>query len=295
MCPHNCRANRLEGKLGFCRTDGHYNIASICAHFGEEPVISGDNGICNVFFSHCNMQCSYCQNYQISNKFSKLISSLRDEDVIKKICDLLDSGCHAVGFVSPSHCIIQMVDIIKKINNKGYKPTIVYNTNAYDKVETLKMIEDYVDIYLPDFKYANDNLAYTLSGVKNYVETALNAIGEMIHQKGTLLELNEAEIATKGVIIRHLVLPHCTSNSKKVLQLIAENFGNKLPISLMSQYYPNPQVKNISEINSFVEPKAYNEVVAYLDYLRFENGWVQEIDSNHTYRPDFDRKHPFES
>ena len=294
MCPHNCKINRLDGKLGFCRTDIHYNIASVCAHKGEEPVISGDNGICNVFFSHCNMQCKYCQNFQISDKFSKINTTLSDEDVIKKICDLLDSGCHALGFVSPSHCIVQMVDIINKVNNKGYKPVVVYNSNAYDKVETLAMIESLVDIYLPDFKYANDNLAYSLSGVKNYTQTALNAIGEMIRQKNTILNLNENEIATKGVILRHLVLPNFTSNSKKVLLLIAENFGNKVQISLMSQYYPTPQVKNISEINRYVEKKAYDEVVDYLDYLGFENGWVQEIVSNHNYRPDFDHEHPFE-
>ena len=295
LCPHNCKANRVTGKLGVCLTDTSFNIASICAHKGEEPVISGENGICNVFFYHCNMQCVYCQNFQISKNCTSLNSQYTDKKAIGEICQLLDSGCHALGFVSPSHCIVQMSEIIEKVNIKGFYPVVVYNSNAYDKVETLKMLEKCVDLYLPDFKYADDNLAYQLSGVKNYTLTALKAIEEMIRQKNEILELNDMGLASKGVIIRHLVLPNFIGNSKKVLQTIADKFGNNIHISLMSQYFPTPQVMKNNELNSFIDADAYNEIVDFLCDLGFENGFIQEIDSINNYRPDFDKTHPFEN
>jgi len=295
LCPHNCKANRFEGQLGYCCTGKDYSIASICAHKGEEPVISGDNGICNVFFYHCNMQCVYCQNYQISKNCVEINSYYTEKKAVKEICNLLDYGCHALGFVSPSHCIIQMIDIINNVKKNGYNPIVVYNSNAYDKVETLTDVKNVVDVYLPDFKYADDNLAYRLSGVRNYTQTAVEAIKEMISQKSTALELNDKGYASKGIIVRHLILPDFIENSKKVLQTIADNFGNDLHISLMSQYYPTPQVKNNKELNNVIEAQCYNEVVDYLCDLGFENGWIQEIDSIHNYNPDFSKNHPFES
>jgi len=288
-------ADRLNGQSGFCNTGSSYSIASICAHKGEEPVISGEMGICNVFFYHCNMQCLYCQNYQISKNCVKINLHYTEENAVKEVCKILESGCHALGFVSPSHCIVQMIDIIKKVNKNGYNPVVVYNSNAYDKVDTLKIIEKKVDVYLPDFKYADDNLAYKLSGVKNYTQTAVKAIKEMIRQKGTGLELNDNGIASKGIIIRHLVLPHYIENSRKVLQIIADNFGNKVHISLMSQYYPTFQVKDNQTLNKKIESESFDELVDYLYDLGFENGWVQEIDSTNNYIPDFEKEHPFEN
>ena len=294
LCPHNCKANRTEEQYGFCKTGVNYNIASVCVHMGEEPVISGNKGICNIFFGHCNMQCVYCQNYQISNNCTKINTSFSEESILKQICSLLDSGCHAIGFVSPSHAVVQMVEIINKINKQGFNPVVVYNSNGYDKVETLKKIEPFVNIYLPDFKYSDDNLAYKLSGINNYTQTAVNAIREMIKQKGASLEINRKGLAIKGIIIRHLILPHFIENSKKVLQMIADNFGNEVHISLMSQYNPIPQVKENKELNKVINKKNYDEIVDYLTDLGFENGWIQEIDSIHNYNPDFNRKNPFE-
>jgi len=241
------------------------------------------------------MQCVYCQNFQISLNNKNNSSSFSEENTITTITNLLDSGCPALGFVSPSHCIVQMADIIKKVNEKGYKPVVIYNSNGYDKVDTLGMIEKLVDVYLPDFKYADDDLAFKLSGIRDYSSTAVKAISEMITQKGAGLELNENEVAIKGIIIRHLVLPHFIENSKRVLQLIADNFGNEVHISLMSQYYPTTQVKDISELNYTLDSGLFDEVIDFMDNLGFENGWIQELDSKDNYRPDFSKEHPFEN
>ncbi len=294
LCPHECGADRYSKNNGFCNTGASYSVASVCRHTGEEPVISGKNGICNIFFSHCNMQCVYCQNYQISCNKSSIVVQNQEQDVIDKICNLLDSGCHALGFVSPSHCVIQMLDMIKKLHQRKYFPVIIYNTNGYDKTSTLKSLYSLIDVYLPDFKYADDVLAYKYSKVKNYTQTAIHAISEMINQTGVVLQINNKGEASKGVIIRHLVLPGYIENSLNVLRLIAENFGNKVHVSLMSQYYPTIHVKNDCNLNRTLTDKEYDRVVDKLYKLGFENGWVQDISSSNHYVPDFRRANPFD-
>jgi len=293
LCPHECGADRYSQNYGFCRTGTSLSVASVCRHTGEEPVISGNKGICNVFFSHCNMQCLFCQNYQISNNNSPASTLLDDEQLIEAIQKLLDSGCHALGFVSPSHCVVQMIEIVKMLHQKKYKPIIVYNTNAYDKVSTLKMLNPLIDIYLPDFKYADDEVAFKYSGVKNYTQTALAAIKEMIEQRGDTLKLNKNHEAISGLIIRNLVLPGLIENSIKVLRLIAENFGTNIHISLMSQYYPAVQQCRYNELNRTLTENEYRKVVDYLDFLGFDNGWVQDISSSNNYVPDFSNDKPF--
>jgi len=287
-------ANRIKAASGFCKTGAAYPVASICAHKGEEPPISGEKGICNVFFSHCNLQCLYCQNYQISLNTNVAQSAFTENEAISKIVSLLKNGCHALGFVSPSHAVPQMLDIIEQINKKGLYPIVVYNTNAYDKIETLLLVKNSVDVYLPDFKYADDALAFELSGVKNYTQTALNAVEEMLNQKGTELVMNNRGEALKGVIIRHLVLPGYISNSIKVLKLINKHFGNRVYMSLMAQYAPNKFVTNHPFLCNKLDENSYNSVVNCLDDLGFENGWVQNPDSSTCYNPDFDKTHPFE-
>ena len=208
LCPRNCHANRLAGKTGYCKSDASFNIASICIHRGEEPAISGTDGICNIFFDHCNLQCIYCQNHQISNNSSNRTIHHADLDkVISRITAILDLGINRVGFVSPSHFIPQMKVIINIIQSLGYKPVWVYNTNGYDKPETLRTLEGIIDVYLPDFKYRDSGLARKYSGAGDYPEIAAKALREMYRQKGAALIVDDNHAAESGIIVRHLVLP----------------------------------------------------------------------------------------
>jgi putative pyruvate formate lyase activating enzyme len=295
LCPRECRADRMGGKSGYCKSDGGYNIASICLHMGEEPVIRGKNGICNVFFVHCNIQCVYCQNYQISRN-DKCISEnkMNLEKVISEICTVLDTGTDLLGFVSPSHCIPQMKSIIQELHIRGRKPVVVFNSNAYDKVEILRSLENIVDVYLPDFKYSDSLLAMELSDASDYSKIALSAIKEMVRQKGTSLRVGTNGQAEAGVIIRHLVIPGHVENSINALKILSEEISPLLHISLMSQYYPVPEVKGIRNMNRTITSDEYQKVLDALELYGFHRGWVQELDSNRNYRPDFFSEHPFE-
>ncbi len=293
FCPHGCGVARDAVNKGFCNTDLKNNIASVCIHKGEEPVISGKNGICNVFFSHCNLQCIYCQNEQISSNDS-VAKPIDDSKVLETIKSILDRGIPLLGFVSPSHCIPQMLKIIRKLNADGYHPKIVYNSNGYDSVETLRKIEQYIDIYLPDFKYSDNELAFELSGVKNYVENAINAIKEMFRQKGTLLLKNDEGQAESGLIVRHLVLPGYVDNSLNVLQILVNEFSSGIHISLMAQYFPTENVHDHKNLGRTLFFEEYEKVIDEMERLGFYKGWVQELKSAENYRPDFDLKHPFE-
>ncbi|MBN1199520.1 MAG: radical SAM protein, partial [Bacteroidales bacterium] len=173
LCPRNCHADRFSSTLGYCRTGIGFNISSICIHQGEEPVISGSKGICNLFFAHCNLQCSFCQNHQISdNQINPALFSVSLEEVIRQVTGILDQGINRVGFVSPSHMIPQMKIIIRAVEQLGYHPTWVYNSNGYDKVETLRGLEGMIDVYLPDLKYMDPLLAAKLSDAEDYPEVA---------------------------------------------------------------------------------------------------------------------------
>jgi len=293
ICPRNCFADRLHGEVGVCGSNAGLNISSICIHKGEEPVISGNNGICNIFFSHCNLSCIYCQNYQIScNKRHVKKREMILEEVVASVTEMLDNGCHAVGFVSPSHCIPQVKVIIEELRLRNYHPVFVYNTNGYDKVDELILLEDYIDIYLPDYKYSDNNLARKFSKVADYHKVALNAIKEMYRQKGSTLVMNEKGYAEKGLIIRHLVLPGFTQNSIGVLRDIAD-ISTSLAVSLMAQYWPTPAVLNHPELGRTLSKEEYDIVNAELETLGFYKGWVQELDSNNHYRPDFEAEAPF--
>lgn len=296
ICPHNCGAQRLRGRSGNCGAADETGISSVCIHKGEEPVISGKNGICNVFFSRCNLQCIFCQNFQISRKKGELpMAEIAYKDAIESISHLLLSGIRAVGFVSPSHRIDTMLKIIEDIHNQGSDPVFIYNSNAYDKAEILNLLDPYIDVYLPDFKYADDNLAFELSGIKNYTTTALKALKEMVRQKGTALFLNENDEIEKGVIVRHLVLPGYIENSKKVIDLLADNFSANLHISLMSQYNPISEMKDHPNLGRTLFPEEYIEVTEYLESKGFYKGWAQEFESSDFYNPDFCGENPFES
>ncbi len=295
LCPKECGANRFSNKLGYCRTDASFNISSICIHKGEEPIISGSNGICNVFFSHCNLQCVYCQNHQISRNKDKGINyKLSLEETVGKIVQFLDAGCNAVGFVSPSHNIPQMKAIIQTIKDLGKEPTFVYNTNGYDKVETIRSLEGLIHVYLPDFKYADAKLSKQYSDAADYPTVAIKAIKEMYRQKGSTVIINEETgQAESGLIIRHLVLPAQIQNSIDSLRLIADEISTGIHISLMAQYFPTEYVKDIQNLNRTLYKQEYQQVVDEMENLGFYRGWVQELESQNFYRPDFEKSHPF--
>lgn len=292
-CPHQCGVNRGLKEVGFCNTDGNVLVSSIFLHKGEEPVISGTKGICNVFFAHCNLQCIYCQNYQISRNDSfDPTWQMSVEDIVLKISEQLNNGVNLLGFVSPSHQVSQMIRIIETLWSKGYKPIIVYNSNGYDSVEILRKIEGIVDVYLPDFKYFSNDLGLKYSGVANYFEVASEALKEMYRQKGSTILIDDEGLIESGIVVRHLVLPDTADDSIRVLEYIADDISPFLSISLMSQYYPTTRVMNNLSLNRKIRRDEYMRVVQRLEELGFK-GWIQDIDSPDSYCPDFNRYIPF--
>ncbi len=294
-CPRQCRVNRLAGETGFCRTGPGYAVGAVCLHRGEEPVISGEHGICNVFFTRCSLQCSFCQNHQISrNQGPDIEHRLTLDQLLGRIEPLLDQGAHALGLVSPSHVIPQVVTLIRALSEKGRNPVIVYNTHAYDRPDMLRRLSSLIPVYLPDLKYMDEKLARDLSQVPDYPEKAGAAIREMVRQKGLRLEVDRRGRIRSGVIVRHLVLPGQVENSRRVLRFLAEEISPDIFLSLMAQYTPTSPVMDTPPLNRGVTRAEYDEVLDEMDFLGFENGWVQDLDSQDNYSPDFARSHPFE-
>lgn len=293
LCPRGCGADRASGALGYCRSGLGYEVASICAHRGEEPVLSGARGICNVFFSHCNLQCVYCQNHQISRNTSPA-RALDLDEVVSSVLALLRQGLTHVGFVSPSHMIEQMKRIISEIRRAGESPVFVMNTGCYDTVETLRSLEGLIGVYLPDFKYMDAALAKELSGAADYPAVALAALREMYRQKGSTLSMREDGTVASGLIVRHLVIPGHVENSRACLAAIAEELSTSVSLSLMSQYYPTSAVSGDPLLDRILTEEEYDAVLAELERLGFHRGWFQEFGSAITYQPDFSRPHPFE-
>ncbi len=291
-CPRQCGANRLAGELGYCRLDAGWNVASICLHRGEEPVVSGPTGICNVFFAHCNLQCRFCQNHQISRN-QGTAARLTPDQIIAQVENLLDQGSHAVGFVSPSHVLPQMEAIILTLQHRGRRPVFVFNTNAYDRVENLRRLENVLDVYLPDLKYADARLAAEWSDAPDYPGAAQAALKEMFRQKGADVVLDGQGRVRSGLIVRHLVLPGQLENTRQCLRFLAEELSPAVHVSLMSQYTPTPAVSGHPDLGRTLRPEEYENILEEMERLGMENGWIQELSSAHHYQPDFNREHPF--
>lgn len=294
LCPRGCAVDRSFGNFGFCNSGYLPEIASICLHKGEEPVISGNSGVCNVFFRHCNLQCIYCQNYQISDNSIETAPYLTVSKAADEIERLMDQGATMLGFVSPSHQLVAMMEIISELHRRSRAPRIVYNSNGYDAVESLKALDGVVDIYLPDFKYASNHLGALLSHVPDYFSVASQAILEMYRQKGSYLSLDERGLAEGGLIIRHLVLPGFVDNSIQILNHIAEEVSLNIHLSLMAQYYPPKSIPQIPQLNRTLDAKEYQLVVDHFYKIGFGKGWIQEMGSAETYTPDFTKLNPFE-
>ncbi len=295
LCPRECNVDRFKGGTGYCRSDAGTNIASVCIHRGEEPSISGPEGICNIFFSGCNLRCSFCQNHEISRPGSGFRNKAVDfDEALKSITRILDRGIKAVGFVSPSHVVPQVKAIIKALNSMGYKPVTVYNTNGYDKKEIIRNLVGLIDVYLPDYKYATGVIAKEFSDADDYPEIVLKALREMFYQKGSVLVTDDQGRVENGILIRHLVLPGHVEESIKVLKTIAEEISTGVNISLMSQYHPTTYVSGHPVLGRALYTSEYGTVVKTMQKLGFRNGWVQDMDSHRNYRPDFRKERPFD-
>ena len=273
ICPHNCKINRKNGQVGRCKSRDTVKIALYSTHNFEEPCISGKKGSGTVFFSNCNLNCVFCQNYEISQE------GKGTEITINRLAEIFleqqENGVENINLVTPTSYVPQIVEAIKLARTRGLKLPIVYNTNGYEKVETLKMLEGYIDIYLPDFKYSDNKLAKRLSKVDNYFEITTEALKEMYRQTGKAI-FDDRGIMKKGMIIRHLVLPNHILNSRRVLKWINDNM-NDVYVSVMAQYFPTYKAKEIEDINRKLTKEEYKQIENYLYRLNLENGYIQEL------------------
>ncbi|MDR0713071.1 MAG: radical SAM protein [Bacteroidales bacterium] len=293
VCPHECGIDRRRRPSGFCGGKDTCRVAAICRHAGEEPAVSGEKGVCNVFFAHCNMRCVYCQNHEISRPYAAA-REMSVAEIAAEILRLLPSCENRVGFVSPSHYVPHVIEIVDRVREAGVNPVFIYNSNGYDRPEMLRLLEGRIDVYLPDFKYSDAVLAQQLSGVNHYPQAALKAIGEMYRQKGAPLWLDENGLAESGLIIRHLVLPGWVEQSVNVLRTIAEELSVKLHLSLMSQYYPPFEIPAFPSLNRSLRADEYDKVLESFFELGFSEGWMQSPDSTHCHHPHFTGDEPFE-
>lgn len=273
ICPHNCGINRLNNQIGRCKSKDTVKVALYSTHNFEEPCISGKKGSGTVFFSNCNMNCVFCQNYEISQQ------GKGKEISIEELADIFikqqEKDVENINLVTPTSYVPQIIEAIKIARKNGLKLPIVYNTNGYEKVETLKMLEGYVDIYLPDFKYSDNDLGKRLSKVDNYFEIVTEALKEMYRQTGKAV-FNGEGIMQKGMIIRHLVLPNHILDSRRVLKWINENMHD-VYVSVMAQYFPTYKAKEIDDINRKLTKEEYEQIENYLYRLDLENGYIQEL------------------
>ena len=273
ICPHNCGINRLNNQRGRCKSKNIVKIALYSTHNFEEPCISGKKGSGTVFFSNCNMNCVFCQNYEISQQGKGREISI--DELASIFIKQQEKDVENINLVTPTSYVPQIIEAIKIARNDGLKLPIVYNTNGYEKVETLKMLEGYIDIYLPDFKYSDNELAKRLSKVDNYFEIVTEALKEMYRQTGKSI-FNDDGIMQKGMIIRHLVLPNHILNSRRVLKWINENMHD-VYVSVMAQYFPTYKAKDIDDINRKLTKEEYEQIENYLYRLDLENGYIQEL------------------
>jgi len=274
LCPKKCGAYRNGGQKGVCGAADEIFVASCNIHTGEEPPISASRGSGAVFFSNCVLKCVFCQNYPISQLGNGRRISL--EELVKVMFDFQEKGAHNVNFVTPTHYSAQMAEAVYTARVRGLTLPVIYNCGGYEEIETLKLLEGIVDIYLPDIKYSDNETAFKYSGVKNYVELNRAALKEMKRQVGSL-EVDGGGVARRGIIIRHLVLPGNIENTKKALKFIAEELSEDIFISLMAQYHAAYKSDNFKELACSLPEEEYREALDYLEALNLKNGWIQTM------------------
>ena len=295
VCPHECGINRFKQRDGVCRSGYLPYISSICDHHGEEPVLSGSRGSGTVFFGSCNLSCVFCQNHQISQSGKYFRSCEQDFELTAGQIFKLQRrfGVHNINFVSPSHFVPQMVRLIYEAAKLGLNVPVVYNSNGFDSLDTLKLLDGIIDIYLPDLKYADDEYAKKYSKIDNYKETAFTAVKEMFRQTG-LLQTDKKGIARKGLIVRHLILPNDLAGSEKILERIAKEISPDITISLLSQYYPAHKAADYPLLSRRITYNEYLKAQQALEKMAMYKGFAQGMDAPDYYKPDFNNDHPFE-
>lgn len=296
ICPRGCHIDRLKNEHGFCHSGYLPIVSAICDHHGEEPVISGIRGTGAIFLGNCNMRCVYCQNYHISqdpeHQASKEVGFRTLAEHMLYLQDEL--GCHNISFISPSHFVPQLVRAVLEAMPMGLRVPLVYNTNAYDSITSLQALDGIVDVYLPDLKYASNDWAARFSHTTDYVTRARQAIIEMHRQVGDDLILDDSGLVQRGLLIRHLILPHELSGSRDSLTWLAQEISPHVTVSIMSQYYPTHLAPQIPELGRKISISEYSEVLRLVDELELENGWIQEMDAAENYLPHFEGDgHPF--
>ena len=286
LCPRECNVDRGLSKMGFCKVPNHIKVARAELHFWEEPCISGDEGSGTVFFSGCNLRCVYCQNRKIAEGvYGKEITVDRLAAIF---LELQEKGANNINLVTPSHYILQIVKALKQAKEKGLKVPVVYNSSAYEKVEALKLLEGYVDVYLPDFKYMDSHLSGKYSKAEDYSYVAKQAIREMVRQVG-LPKFDDRDMLKKGVVVRHLVLPGYVEDSKEIIKYLYDTYGNDIFISILSQFTPLEGLEKYPEINRKLTEEEYEEVVNYAIEIGVENGFIPEGDvAEESFIPNFD-------
>lgn len=280
LCKRECSINRLKGELGFCAATDKIKIAKASLHFWEEPPISGSNGSGTIFFSHCNFKCVFCQNYDISQEYNGANISI--ERLSEIFLELEQKGANNINLVTPTSYVPQIIAALDIARNNGLTLPILYNTNGFDTLDTIKLLDGYIDVYLPDYKYFDDKYAIKYSKVSGYKDNLLPILKEMFRQTGNAL-FDENGRITKGVIIRHLLLPGLLFDSKKIIDSIYNTFGDNVYISIMNQYTPMFNASNYPEINKSVNPKLYNALIDYASELGVKNGFIQESSSSTEY------------
>jgi putative pyruvate formate lyase activating enzyme len=275
ICPRECKVNRLVGKVGNCKASDKVEIALVSLHQYEEPCISGVNGSGTIFFSHCNLHCVFCQNYEISQNLKKG-KEITIEELANIMLEQQENKAENINLVTPTMYAYQIKEAIKIAKEKGLNIPIIYNSNGSEKIETLKELEGYIDVYLPDLKYYSDEIANKYSKAPNYFEIATTAILEMIRQVGEP-QFDENGMIKKGVMIRHLILPNHMQNTKNILKWVKQNIPQEIYINVMAQYFPTYKAKEDELINRKLTKKEYKEIENYFYMLDFKNGYMQEL------------------
>ena len=288
ICPRGCGVNRLEGERGFCHSARLPIVASVGAHHGEEPVLSGRRGSGTIFLGNCNMRCVYCQNHQISQNYrAQKRREVETRVLAENMLFLQDElGCHNINLVSPSHFVPQIVRAVLEAVPLGLRLPLVYNSSGYDSVATLRELDGIISIYLADLRYASNKWGKRFSKAPDYVERARAAIKEMYRQVGNLI-VDEENIARKGLMVRHLILPNGIAGSRDSLSWLVREVSPQVSVSLMSQYFPAHLAPRIPLLSRTITSEEYNEVSELVEELGIENGWLQGMDAPKNYLPDF--------
>lgn len=289
LCPRSCHVNRTLGKVGYCGKSDRLYAARAALHLWEEPCISGTNGSGTVFFSGCNLRCIFCQNHTIAiGRDGREISLTHLSEIFLM---LQEKGAHNINLVTPSHYIPQICIALEKAKTLGLCIPVIYNTGSYENVDSLRYLEGLVDIYLPDLKYFSGELSLAYSNAPDYFQVATAAMAEMFRQVGTPVFDSETGLMQKGIIVRHLLLPGQTGDSKKLLRYLHETYRNDIYVSIMNQYTPMPQVVSNEALNHPVSEAEYERLLKFAEALGLENGFIQEGGTvSESFIPPFDCK-----